>query len=124
MIPPTEGCPDLNELQTEQLAHQVHGDLAWSSECFGPRLGPKSLCRDSPLFGNGLLNGIGVETNDGCGRRFTGAELIPQRLPRYIHRYLAVLQRRVGEKLDDRALELTNIRTHMFGDESNDILWN
>src|SRR5690349_25137223 len=33
-----------------------------------------------------------------------------------------MLQRRVGEQLDDRSLELAHIRPHVLGDEPDDVL--
>ena len=53
---------------------------------------------------------------------FHRLELVAERVARDVDRDLAVLERRVGEQLDDRALELAHARPHVLGDEANDVL--
>ena len=47
-------------------------------------------------------------------------ELVAQRLARQLDGDLAVLERRVGEQLDDRSFELADARPHVLGDEADD----
>ena len=72
MVPTSEGRADLDELETEQLTHQIHGNLPGSRERFGPRLGAQSFRGDTPLLCHGLLNRVRVETNRGGSGGFAG----------------------------------------------------
>src|SRR5690242_2188022 len=49
-------APDLDELHAEELAHQEHGDLARDREVLRARLRSKPFRRDTPVFGDRLLN--------------------------------------------------------------------
>ena len=51
-------------------------------------------------------------------------ELVAQRVAGDVDRDLAVLERRVGEQLDDRPLELADARPHILGDEADDVFGN
>ena len=43
VISPAEGCSDLHQLEAEQLAHEIHGDLARGRERLCPGLGAEAL---------------------------------------------------------------------------------
>ena len=51
------------------------------------------------------------------GRLIIGAQLVPQRLARELDRDGTMLERGVGEELDDRALELADVGAHVVPDD-------
>ena len=82
VIAAAERAADLDELHAQQLAHEVHRDLARHGEILGARLGAKAFGRDAPFLRDGLLDGGGVERRAAPGLPVRRLELVAQRLAR------------------------------------------
>src|SRR4030081_935550 len=96
VIPAPKGRSDLDKLKAEQLSHQVHGDLARSSQRLRARLGAKPFRGNAPLLRDRVLNGVHIQA--GCGRtsRLPRSQLVAERFPGDVDRNLPMLERRVG----------------------------
>ena len=65
VVAPAERLADLDELEAEHLARELHRHLAGDGEVLGAGLRAKSLGSDSPLLSDGLLDCLGLEAY-GC----------------------------------------------------------
>src|SRR5215211_3703664 len=106
VVPTPKRCPDLDQLKTQQLTHQVHRNLARCGECLGPCLGTQTLGGHPPFLGNHLLDRLEIEASTRCPSCFAWTKLVAKRFAGDIDRDLTMLQGSIGEKLDDGSLEL------------------
>src|SRR6476646_10916304 len=111
MIAAAESRSDLDQLHSEQFAHQVHRDLPRHCQILRARLGAEPLVGDVPLLRHRLLDREAVERRTARCFARERFELVAQGLARHLDRDLAVLERRVGEQFDDRPFEFPNARS-------------
>src|SRR5690606_34503523 len=111
VVAAAERLADLDQRDVQQLAHQVHRDLPRHRELLGALLRYEPVDGDAELLRHALADQVRRELDR------TTFENAAERFLRQLRRHFAPCQRRVGEELDNGALELAHVRAAVARNE-------
>src|SRR5690606_26112404 len=123
VVATAERLADLDELESEDLAREVHRDLPRDGEVLRARLRLQPVDGDAPFARDALLDLAHAILPLRAVRSGTErTQLVPQCLTGELDGDDAMLQRGEREKLDDRPFELADVRLDVVRDEVQDVV--